>query len=367
MTHAVTRFTESLYNTPHLIGLSAFDSLMYYFDNRNSGIDARSNATPAGGVSHAEYDYATKVGTLSVSGALTYRSNVFTALCGATSYQQLQSDFDKLIDAGAKTIVLAVDSGGGQAYGAFETANYLRKTADAKGIRLVSYCDGQMASAAYVLGSVAHEVVLNPESECGSIGVVVKLRNANEQLKKAGIEDTYLIGGANKVPFANDGSWRKEFITDIQAKVDSLYGEFTGFVALHRGMSIDQVTNTKARMFTASEAVKLGLADSTMTREQFNEYVSSGIAMTRKHTASKAAQTDTNAHKHPVKTAKAATALASPRSMSDPHGRRSRIPKGFSETATQLILRSTNSQSDEQFVEFVAKLEREWIGGGKAA
>lgn len=89
--------------------------------------------------------------------------------------------------------------------------------------------------------------------------------------------------------------------------------------------------------------------------------------MTRKHTASKAAQTDTNAHKHPVKTAKAATALASPRSMSDPHGRRSRIPKGFSETATQLILRSTNSQSDEQFVEFVAKLEREWIGGGKAA
>lgn len=359
MNHKTVRLTESLCNTPHLITPGAFDSILHYLDGRNNGTSASVDSTPTISASTARYDAHTKVGTLNVNGALTYRSNVLTALCGMSSYEQLQSDFDQMIAQGAKTISIWIDSGGGQAYGAFETASYLRKTADANNVRLVAYCDGTMASAAYALGCVAHEVILNPESECGSIGVVVKLRNNNQQLKNAGIEDTYLIGGADKIPFSNDGSqWRKEFIADIQGKVNFLYGQFTSFVAKHRNMSLSSVVDTQAKMYTAKDALKLGLADFSMSREEFNTYISSGKAMKGTQATRMAAQSTANATRQPVSAAKADTKALDTGRLD----RRSRIPKGFSGVAAELILRSTKYQTDEEFSASLAKLEKEWIG-----
>ena len=163
MDHKLVRLTETLYNSPHLISLAALDGVMGYLHRRNS-IDASTTSAPISKESNVRYDATTKTGTLKISGPLTYRSNVLTALCGMSSYQQIQSDFDQLLVQGAKTIVLLIDSGGGQAYSCFETASYLRKTSDAKGIRLVSYCDGIAASAAYGLACVAHG---DPEPRVG--------------------------------------------------------------------------------------------------------------------------------------------------------------------------------------------------------
>lgn len=363
MNHKTIRIAESLYNTPHLISLPAFDGIMSYLDSRNSNTSASVDSTPVSKESNVQYDAATKTATLKVNGALTYRSNMLTALCGMSSYEKLQSDFDQMIDQGAKTIVLWIDSGGGQAYSCFETASYLRKTADEKGIRLVAYCDGTMASAAYALGCVAHEVILNPESECGSIGVVVKLRNTNQQLRNAGVEDTYLIGGKNKVPFTKDGCWRTEFIADIQSKVDFLYDQFTGFVAKHRGISLNSVVDTQAKMYTAKDAVKLGLADSIMTREEFDSYISSGKTMKSKHATRQTSLPATNAPKRPASDAKTGTKPTVTASKGQPLDRFSRIPKGFSDVARTLILKSTKHLSDAEFSASVAKLEKEWIGG----
>jgi ClpP class serine protease len=361
MNHKTIRLTESLYNTPHLISPVAFDGIMSYLDSRNSSIEASTSSAPVAKSANTSYDPATKTGTLKVSGALTYRTTALTALCGMTSYQQLQSDFDQLVDQGAKTIALWIDSGGGQAYGVFETASYLRKTADEHNVRLVTYCDGLMASAAYALGCVAHEVILNPASECGSIGVVVKLRNTNQQLKNSGVEDTYLIGGAEKVPFSNDGSWRTEFIADIQSKVNFLYGQFTSFVSKHRKISLASVVDTQARMYTAEDAVQLGLADSTMTREEFDQYLSTRKTMTAKHSTYKAVSPAAQATK-PSTACKPAPTPTVAADTSKPLDRRSRIPEGFSDVAKVLILNSTKHQSEEQFNESLAKLEREWIG-----
>lgn len=366
MSQKALRLTESLYNTPHLISLPAFDGIMSYLDSRNNGTSASVDTTPTISASTTRYDASTKVGRLNVNGALTDRSNVLTALCGITSYQQLQSDFDQMVTQGARTIVVWIDSGGGQAYGAFETASYLRKIADEKGIRLVAYCDGTMASAAYALGSVAHEVALNPESECGSIGVVVKLRNISQQLKNAGVEDTYLIGGADKVPFANDGSWRTEFIADIQSKVNFLYGQFTSFVAKHRDISLGSVVDTQAKMFTAKDAVKLGLADSTMTREAFESYISSGRTMKVTNAIRQTMQPAANAPKRSLAASKAGAMPTATTSKDRPLDRQSRIPKGFSGVAQELILKSTKNLSDAEFSAHLAKLEKEWIGSSAA-
>ena len=56
------------------------------------------------------------------------------------------------------------------------------------------------------LGAAAHEIIANPESEAGSIGVVISLQNNNKQLEKEGIERTFITAGSEKVPFEEDGS-----------------------------------------------------------------------------------------------------------------------------------------------------------------
>src|SRR5690606_27753082 len=107
----------------------------------------------------------------------------------------------------------------------------------------------------------------------GSIGVVVKLRNMNEAMKRAGVEDTYIYAGDSKVPFDADGKFTPDFLDDIQGKVNALYVEFAQHVSAMRGISHESVVATQAKTFMADQAIELGLADKKMTLSEFAEYL----------------------------------------------------------------------------------------------
>ncbi|TOE88713.1 hypothetical protein CGJ32_24680, partial [Vibrio parahaemolyticus] len=60
--------------------------------------------------------------------------------------------------------------------------------ADANGIKLTAWIDGEACSAAYALASTSHDVIADPESySIGSIGVVIKLHNDSAALEQQGI------------------------------------------------------------------------------------------------------------------------------------------------------------------------------------
>lgn len=271
------RLTEKLVNTPHLMTQSTLDNSMQYLTMRNESQVQVELAVDGGSkknVKQLSYNPDTGIGLLSVDGPLTYIE--YEGLCGEhpTSYQRLQSEFEAMADAGAKTIILDIDSPGGEAYGCFETANALRSRADAEGIHLIAYVDGLAASAAYGLAVAAHEIIANPFAEVGSIGVVVQLANKNAAERKIGIERSYVYAGESKIPFDSDGKFTEGFLADIQEKVDSLYLSFISHVAEMRNLSQESVKDTKAKVFLAPKAVELGLVDQTMTREEFFTYLS---------------------------------------------------------------------------------------------
>lgn len=262
-----------MYDTPHLIDAQTFS----WVEGVINAQTEKPTMAVSGNHKNKERDLAynpdTKVGLIDISGPLTYEE--YEAVCGEAnaSYQQIEGEFDALLAAGAKTIVLDVDSPGGEAYGMMETGRYMRAKADAAGVTLLAYVDGLAASAGYGLASSAHEVIANPQSELGSIGVVVKLRNINKAMQEMGVQDTYIYAGKSKIPFNANGEFAEEFLEDIQEKVDALYAEFTSYVADLRGISVDAVKATEAKTFLAAKAVELGLADKTMTRESFFEYL----------------------------------------------------------------------------------------------
>lgn len=279
MAHSLIRIKGSLTNTPHLIDQNSFNSVMEYVNKRiegNADITQKEMATwgDVDGDFTSRYFDDIKTGVMNISGPLTYKTSGWEAFCGGTSYEMLKGQMEYFVDKGAKTVAMLVDSGGGQAHGMMDSANYMRKLADDAGIKIVAYVDGISASAAYGISCIADEIVMSADSQTGSIGVLIQLYNDSKFLEKMGYERTFITAGANKVPWDKEGAFTEAFIDGLQEQVDTLYEGFTSHVAAHRSLSVEAVKGTEAGVFMAQQSVELGLADSIMTPEEFHEYLS---------------------------------------------------------------------------------------------
>jgi len=255
---------------------ASFETVVDYLSQRNSENFKMERGDKEDRNNNNRYSYNQDIGVavMNIDGPLTYKPVTIMGFdCGGASYEQIKEDFTYLIDSGAKTIAFNVSSGGGEAFQMMSTASYMRKLATTNGVKLLTYVDGLSASAAYGLSVIADEIIMAPGAEVGSVGVVVRLINDSKALEMEGYERTYVFAGESKTPFAADGSFRAEFIEDIQSKVDALYEEFTGFVAEHRNLSVEAVRSTQAKTFLPKEAIELGLADSVRTLEDFYTYL----------------------------------------------------------------------------------------------
>lgn len=286
MAHELARLRSKLFDTPLLVDSKSFESILNYVDKRCEGtVDVTPKADSEFSMYSTLHYAETNLGVIHISGPLTNKSTGWEAFCGGTSYESIKEDFEALLEEGVKTVAFMVESGGGEAYGMMDTGNYLRKKANENGVKIISYVDGLSASAAYGLTAISDEIISNKNSEIGSIGVLIRLMNDSKALEMKGYERSFISAGTEKIPFAEDGSFRKEFLEDLQYKVDALYKDFTEYVAEHRNMSVEAVRNTQANTFLAEDAIALGLADKVMTQEDFYSYLS-GEAQSNKEGSS---------------------------------------------------------------------------------
>lgn len=221
-----------------------------------------------------EYDPSTKVGVIPITGMMVDRYDPFLDYyIGITAYETILSDAKAMLEAGAEIIVQHVDSGGGQAYNMISSAKELRNLVDEYGAKLVTYNDGLMASAAYGVGSVSHEVYAHPDAETGSVGVVISLTDYSAMYKEMGIKRIWITAGEGKVPYNEDGSFSQSFLSNLKEKVDSLYERFTSHVSGYRNITQESMKTLGATVYSTDKAVEVGLVDKAMTREEFVSYI----------------------------------------------------------------------------------------------
>jgi ClpP class serine protease len=272
--HSLFRLASRVYNTPHLITPAAFNVILDYLDQRNAGrMDMPMDDPTSTPDNDGDEPIVGDVGVLYVDGSLTYKP-VMT-LCGeaGTSYQSLVEQVEEMAEAGIKTMVMMVSSGGGEASHVFESANDIRAILDANNIYSIGYADTVAASAAYALISICDEVIANPSADVGSIGCVVALLDTSKAYEQAGLKRIFITSGENKVPFAEDGSFKEEFLAEIQTSVDKLNAEFAAHVSKYTGLSVDTIMGFEAKCFDADEALSNGLINQIMTTKQFAAYV----------------------------------------------------------------------------------------------
>lgn len=210
-----------------------------------------------------------QIAVLPVFGTISPRMDLFSEMSGGTSAVQLGRDFDALVaDETISTIVLDVDSPGGNVYGIQELAAKIHAARGKK--RVIAVADHLMASAAYWLGTAAEEVVASPSSEVGSIGVFGVHTDASKFYEERGLAHTIVSAGKYKTEGNNLEPLSDTAREAMQATIDEYYDQFVKAVAKHRGVKPAAVRGGfgEGRCLPTRAALEAGMIDRIATLDQ---------------------------------------------------------------------------------------------------
>jgi len=199
---------------------------------------------------------------ITVSGSLMNRGAYIGAKSGVLSYEGISAQLKAAAsDPKVKSIVLDLDSPGGEAVGAMETAALVRKINKEK--HVYSVVNGLAASAGYALASGARAIISTESGVSGSIGVVVQHMDMSRAADRAGVNVSFVHAGKHKVDGHSFAPLSNDVRADLQAEVDKYYDLFVSAVAEGRGrrMSAKSVRATEARTFIGQAAKEAGLVD----------------------------------------------------------------------------------------------------------
>jgi signal peptide peptidase SppA len=203
---------------------------------------------------------------ITIDGELVNRGEWVGADSGLVSYDGIKHQLKSAVaDSRVKSIVLDINSPGGEAIGAFDAAAAVRAAAAVKPV--TAFANGMAASAAYGLASGATRRVIAQDGIGGSIGVVMMHVDMSRALENRGIKPTLIFAGAHKVdgnPFeALPEGVRQHF----QDEVNSFYDMFVKTVAEGTALDEQAIRDTEARIFIGQAAVDSGLFDAIATFE----------------------------------------------------------------------------------------------------
>lgn len=205
-----------------------------------------------------------KVLLVGLDGVLTASPDSGGFLSGPSTLERLRDVLDHAEkDPSIRALLLRIDSPGGSVIASdlihHELVTFKKKT----GRKIVAVCMGMAASGGYYSAVAADAIYVHPTSIVGSIGVIGLFPNLAGLSGKIGVDMRVVKSGE----FKDMGSmWRPFSDPDraiLQGTIDSMFERFVTVVREGRP-HLDEATVRRladGRIYTAQEAVTLGLAD----------------------------------------------------------------------------------------------------------
>jgi len=209
----------------------------------------------------AGYNTSNGIGIIGIYGPLMHRVMASDYPSGGpTTYADIRRAFDlAMADDSVQSIVLDMDSPGGEVHGAFDLADHIFQSRGKKPITAV--VNESAYSAAYLLASAADRIVIPRTGGAGSIGVIATHADFSRAEDAAGITVTHIFAGSRKADFSPHQPLGDDAFASLQGMVNDTYEMFAETVARNRKMSVKAVKDTDAGIFEGKKAVSAGLAD----------------------------------------------------------------------------------------------------------
>ncbi len=203
------------------------------------------------------YSINNGVAVVPIHGLLTKRDEMFYE---TTNYEDIQmAVVQALQDESVSSILLDIDSPGGEVGGLFSLVDFIYQARSQKPI--YAYANDHAFSAAYAIASAASRIFVNRTSGVGSIGVIATHVSLAEAEKKEGVKYTTIFAGAKKNDLSPHENLSETAVQDLQAEVERLYGLFVTVVARNRGIDAQKIYGTEAGTYFGFDGINIGLAD----------------------------------------------------------------------------------------------------------
>jgi serine protease SohB len=181
---------------------------------------------------------------------------------------------------GARAVALVINSPGGSAAQSHLIYARIRALAAEKNVRVIAFVEDVAASGGYMIACAADEIVCDPNSIVGSIGVVGATFGAHEAIRRLGIERRIYTAGEHKVmldPFKPEDP---EDVARLQAIQQEIHSNFIDLVKRSRAQRLigPEKTLFSGEYWTAARAREFGLVDGfgdtrSFLRERFGDSV----------------------------------------------------------------------------------------------
>lgn len=163
-------------------------------------------------------------------------------------------------DSSISGVILWIDSPGGSVAGVIQITYEIERLKSVKPV--VAYTGGLAASGGYYIMSVCDRIIVRPDAEVGSIGVIYVHMDASGYYSQFGFDITVFKTGKHKDAGAD---WRALDEEEQQYIIDSVYDAFYRFVytvSRGRNLTADVVERyADGLTWLGEEAVRQGFAD----------------------------------------------------------------------------------------------------------
>jgi signal peptide peptidase SppA len=177
-------------------------------------------------------------------------------------------------------VALAINSPGGSAVQSHLIYRRIRDLAAEKGVPVIAFVEDVAASGGYMIACAADEIICDPSSIVGSIGVVGATFGFDAAIRKLGIERRVYTAGERKVmldPFLPENP---DDVARLKAIQHEIHETFIGLVKERRGSRLDddEPNLFSGEYWAATTARNMGLIDHigdlrSVLRQRYGEEV----------------------------------------------------------------------------------------------
>lgn len=230
-------------------------------------------------IKHSVKNDVEKIAIIPIHGILTKKPGAFDDMLGMTSYEKVHEEVEKaLVDEKVETILLDIDSPGGEVNGLFDLSDFIYEARALK--KIVAIANDDAYSAAYAIASSAEKVFVSRTSGVGSIGIIASHIDQSRFDEKQGIKYTTVFAGSRKNDLNPHEPITSESVESLKEEVNRLYEMFVQLIARNRNLSTEKIKSTEAGLYFGEKAIEIGLADGITTFSEFIDNYRSNMTKT---------------------------------------------------------------------------------------
>lgn len=207
-------------------------------------------------------DGPNKIAIIRIVGPISREGAGFSVFASGAASRVIVQLLDRAArDDAVKAVILELDTPGGSVVASDEVHQKVMALRRARK-HVVALMTETAASGGYYIAAAAEQIIADPTTITGSIGVIVALPNLEELSHKIGVRTVVFKSGALKDLGNPNRAITPQEAAIFQRLVDEAYARFVDVVAQGRKMDRSRVLAlADGRIYTGRQALQAGLVD----------------------------------------------------------------------------------------------------------